>query len=81
MKALGKGRHGVFRLARVGNWVLACAFVILVNRTKNEPVDDAKAAGKSTADFPQITADIFTALTIDRETYLPIIFKNEEPYP
>jgi len=26
---------------------------------KNEPIDEAKAAGKSTADFPQITADIF----------------------
>ena len=26
---------------------------------KNLPVDEAKAAGKSTADFPQITADIF----------------------
>jgi hypothetical protein len=31
----------------------------LVSCTKNEPVDEAKAAGKSTADFPQITADIF----------------------
>jgi len=26
---------------------------------KNEPIDDAKASGKTTADFPQITADIF----------------------
>ena len=26
---------------------------------KDEPIDEAKAAGKSTADFPQITADIF----------------------
>jgi hypothetical protein len=26
---------------------------------KNEPIDEAKAAGKSTADFPQITADVF----------------------
>ena len=26
---------------------------------KNEPIDAAKAAGKTTADFPQITADIF----------------------
>jgi len=26
---------------------------------KNEPIDEAKAAGKSTADFPQITPDIF----------------------
>jgi len=26
---------------------------------KNEPIDEAKAEGKTTADFPQITADIF----------------------
>src|SRR6266576_3104165 len=26
---------------------------------KNEPVDEAKAAGLTTADFPQITADVF----------------------
>jgi hypothetical protein len=26
---------------------------------KNEPIDEAKAAGKTTADFPQITADVF----------------------
>ena len=26
---------------------------------KNEPIDEAKADGKTTADFPQITADIF----------------------
>jgi hypothetical protein len=30
-----------------------------VSCTKNEPIDEAKSAGKSTADFPQITADIF----------------------
>ncbi len=59
MKALGKGRDDVLRLARVGSWLLACASIALVNCTKNEPVDEAKAAGKSTADFPQITADIF----------------------
>jgi hypothetical protein len=33
--------------------------VALVSCTKNELVDEAKAVGKSTADFPQITADIF----------------------
>jgi len=26
---------------------------------KNKLIDEAKAAGKTTADFPQITADIF----------------------
>ncbi len=57
MKALGKGRDDFLRLARVGSWLFAC--VALVSCTKNEPVDEAKAAGKSTADFPQIVADIF----------------------
>jgi hypothetical protein len=33
--------------------------VALLSCTKNKPIDEAKAAGKSTADFPQITADIF----------------------
>jgi len=26
---------------------------------KNEPIDEAKTAGKKHADFPQITADVF----------------------
>ncbi len=59
MKALGKGRDDLVRLARVGSWLLACVSLALVSCTKNEPIDEAKAAGKSTADFPQITADIF----------------------
>jgi len=59
VKALGKGRDHVLRLARVGSGLLACVFVTVVGCTKNEPIDEAKAAGKSTADFPQITADIF----------------------
>ena len=57
MKALRKGRDDVLRLARVGSWLFAC--MALVSCTKSEPVDEAKAAGKSTADFPQIAADIF----------------------
>ena len=57
MKALGKGRDDFLRLARVGSWLFAC--VALVSCTKNERVDEAKAAGKSTAVFPQIVADIF----------------------
>ena len=59
MKALGKGRDNVFRLARVGSWLFVYASVALFSCTKNEPVDEAKAAGKSTADFSQITADVF----------------------
>jgi len=59
VKALGKGRDDVLRFVRVGSWLLAGVSVALVSCTKNEPVDEAKARGKSTADFPQITADIF----------------------
>ena len=36
-----------------------CALLAFAGCKKNEPVDEAKAAGKSTADFPQITADVF----------------------
>ena len=34
-------------------------FLLTASCQKNEPIDEAKAAGKSTADFPQITADVF----------------------
>jgi hypothetical protein len=36
-----------------------CALLVFASCKKNEPIDEAKAAGKSTADFPQITADVF----------------------
>ena len=36
-----------------------CALLVFASCKKDEPIDEAKAAGKSTADFPQITADIF----------------------
>ena len=36
-----------------------CALLAFASCKKDEPIDEAKAAGKSTADFPQITADIF----------------------
>jgi hypothetical protein len=39
--------------------VIACALLGFAGCGKNEPIDEAKAAGKTTADFPQITDDIF----------------------
>jgi hypothetical protein len=36
-----------------------CALLVFASCKKNEPIDEAKAAGKSTADFPQVNADIF----------------------
>jgi hypothetical protein len=35
-----------------------CAVLVFAS-CKKDPIDEAKAAGKSTADFPQITADVF----------------------
>ena len=59
MKVLLPGRGDLLRLARVGSCVIGSALLGFTGCGKNEPVDDAKAAGKTTADFPQITADVF----------------------
>jgi cytochrome c5 len=37
----------------------ALIFCLVVAGCKKRPVDEAKAAGKTTADFPQVTADVF----------------------
>ena len=52
-------RSHLFRLSRVGPCLGICALLVFASCKKNEPIDEAKAAGKSTADFPQITADVF----------------------
>jgi len=59
VKALLPARDDLFRLARVGSCVIGCALLGFTGCWKTEPIDEAKAAGKTTADFPQITADIF----------------------
>jgi hypothetical protein len=59
VKALLPARDDLFRLARVASRVAGCALLAFASRGKNEPIDEAKAAGKTTADFPQITVDIF----------------------
>jgi cytochrome c5 len=59
VKALLPARGDILRLARVGGCLGACAVLFLTSCKKNEPIDEAKAAGLTTADFPQITADIF----------------------
>jgi hypothetical protein len=59
VKALLPATGDLLRLARVGNCVITCALLGFAGCWKNEPIDEAKAAGKTTADFPQITADIF----------------------
>ena len=59
MKALLPARGDLLRLTRVGSWLLACAVLSLTSCKKNEPIDEAKATGLTTADLPQITADIF----------------------
>jgi len=59
VKALLRARRDLLRLARVGSIVIGCALLVFTGCGKKEPIDEAKAAGKTTADFPQITADIF----------------------
>jgi hypothetical protein len=46
------------RVAISGSWAVLFS-VTLAACEKQEPIDEAKAAGKATADFPQISADIF----------------------
>ena len=59
MTVLLPARGDLLRVARVGFCVIGCALLAFGGCKKNEPIDEAKAAGKTTADFPQITADIF----------------------
>src|SRR4029453_13759088 len=59
VKAMLPARGHLWRLARVGSCLGACALLAFAGCKKNEPIDEAKAAGLTTADFPQITADIF----------------------
>src|SRR5436309_5179789 len=46
------------RGAIAGSWALIFSLALAACK-RSEPLDEAKAAGKTTADFPQITADIF----------------------
>ena len=59
MNLLLAARGHLLRLNRVGPCVAACTLLALTGCKKNEPIDEAKAAGKTTADFPQIASDIF----------------------
>src|SRR4029077_15461145 len=59
VKAVLPARRDIFRLARVGTCLFASALLGFSSCKKNQAIDEAKAAGKTTADFPQITADIF----------------------
>jgi hypothetical protein len=59
VKVLLAASADLLRLDRVGHYLVACALLAFASCMKNEPVDEAKAAGKTIADFPQITADIF----------------------
>ena len=59
VKAFLQAKRDLLRLTRVGICFAACLSLTFSGCEKNEPIDEAKAAGKSTADFPQITADIF----------------------
>ena len=54
VKALLPARGDFLPFARVGSWFLACSVRAFVRCKKNELVNKAKAAGLTTADFPQI---------------------------
>ena len=58
VKVMPPARGHLLRLSRVGPCVGMCVLLVFASCEKN-PIDEAKAAGKSTADFPQITADVF----------------------
>jgi cytochrome c5 len=59
VKALQPTRGDLLHLIRVGSCLAACVFLAFAGCKKNELIDEAKAASLTTADFPQITADIF----------------------
>ncbi len=59
MKALLPARGDIFRLVRFASHLVACAFLALASCKKYEVVDEAKAAGKTTADFPADDHDYF----------------------
>jgi hypothetical protein len=59
VKAFLQAKRDLLRLTRVGTCLFASLSLTFSGCEKNEPIDEAKAAGKTTADFPQTTADIF----------------------
>jgi hypothetical protein len=59
VKAAWPTRHGILRLAGVGSGLVACAFFAVAGCKKYEVVDEAKAAGKTPADFPADDYDYF----------------------
>jgi cytochrome c5 len=59
VKAFLQAKRDLLYLTRVGICLGGLLSLTFSGCEKNEPIDEAKAAGKTTADFPQITADIF----------------------
>jgi len=55
VKALLPARGDLFYLARVGSWLSAYAFLALASSSKNELINQAQAAGLTTANFSQMT--------------------------
>jgi hypothetical protein len=58
VRVLLPAKTDLLHLDRVGCCVIGCVLLAFGGCEKN-PIDEAKATGKTTADFPQITADIF----------------------
>ncbi|HEU5246256.1 MAG TPA: cytochrome c, partial [Candidatus Udaeobacter sp.] len=59
LKALLRSRADFLRLTRVGSCLVTCVFLVLAGCRKYEIVDEAKALGKTPADFPADDYDYF----------------------
>jgi len=59
VKALLPARDDLFRLARVGSRVIGCALLGFCRLLEDRADRRSEGRRKTTADFPQITADIF----------------------
>ena len=53
----------ILLLSRLAPFLLMLPFLPTASCQKNEPVDEAKAAGKTITDFPQIAADVLSRWT------------------
>ena len=58
-RRLGSDVKKLSRFAAAGLYGLTVLSISFINGSKKNIVDEAKASGKTPADFPQITADVF----------------------
>src|SRR6202030_3387835 len=61
-RRLGSDEKKFSRFAAAGVYGLTVLSISFINGSKKNIVDEAKASGKTPADFPQITADVFKSM-------------------